>query len=1018
MLFCDVVGSTALSMVHDPEDLGALLGDYRELVADAVRSRGGYVAQYLGDGIMAYFGYPTAAEDAPHQAVAAGMDILEAVGDLRVNDSASSAVSVRVGIHTGLVVTGGTGPTSGERLVLGATPNIAAHIQAACERNSVLIGESTADLVRNAFELKAMAVQQFKGSEKRMTLFAPVRQRWQIDRFAVRASAGLTPLVGRSRELDQLREITGDRTNTGSLFVGLEGEPGLGKSRLVHELLERADPNVLWLSSSCPRHHQHSAFYCAAEWVRALRSQSELTLSPAIEDELSELLGDRLAARNRSRHVASEHRRSRAIEAVVATLLQALSRGPLALIVDDAQWIDPSSIEVLEALRGHASTVGLTGVFVYRPGEVSERVRALLDRQLNLDPLSSADAMVLARHSAGAGELSAEVLRQVVQRSAGVPLFVEELSRGADTSDEGNLTPSEMPGSLESALLARLDGTGDLRRVASLCAVVGKFFSKSLVARLAGIDEEEAGRHLAGLQEMFLIVPSSSESHAFEFRHGLVQEAAYNNTLKRDRIRIHSQVAEILLEPGSEALATNPSVVGSHLDRAGRRIDAIGCYLNAGREAANAAAHREAIGLFEAALAVIPRLEETAEPTEAELEIQVQLASSRAAALGYAHPSVREAYSRALELCETANGDFRASHTRLLDSRMSCAKKFSDLSTSKRGESSGERLFWSLWGFGAYHQARGELAEALGIGLRLIDLAGADPALELEGNFGAGSTLFFMGRFREAEGQLARGEENSEVLGRSSEVSPTGHHADVLCLCYRALGLMALGHTDEAANKAALALQLSRSHGHHFSVAYVQVVSAWLAQMRGERDAAAAAASSAIATAEEHGFPFIVAWGVPVLAWAQSPTDHEAVSRLRGVLEGYVSRGFRVAITYFKSVHAEVLLDAKRPEEALVVIREALRVGAETGERFWEAALRGQLALAHHRARTQALIKPAALLSSAFALAREQKAELHMGFLKRVAAELDMSDQDRNERYAPGAAVPTLDRDDVVFQDV
>ena len=548
VMFSDLVGSTALSSRMDPEDLREVISAYQKCVAETVQRFGGFVAKYMGDGVLVYFGYPQAHEDDAERAVRAGLELVAAVSDLKTH----APLQMRVGIATGLVIVGdliGSG-ASQEQAIVGETPNLAARLQGIAEPNSVVIAESTRRLVGNLFEFEDLGTKDLKGISGPIRAWVAVRPASVEGRFEAFHASGLTELVGRDEELELLlRRWSKAKSGEGQVVL-LSGEPGIGKSRITVALMERleAEPHTR-LRYFCSPQHANSALY-------PIINQIERAAGFAHEDTTQEKLDkfDALLARNSTPRqdaaqfaemlslpnegryptveLTPQQKRQKTLEAQISQL-EALSReNPVLMIFEDIHWIDPTTLEALGKTVERMRTLPVLLIVTHRPEFQSPWIERSYVAALNINRLGEREIIALIDCVTGNNSLPTSIRQDIVKRTDGIPLFVEEMTKavleaGAEVAGERS-SPSAVPASLHASLMARLDRLGPAKEVAQLGATVGREFSYDLLAAVAREDETQLQLSLGRLVSAGLLLPQGQfRQGSYVFKHALVRDIAY-----------------------------------------------------------------------------------------------------------------------------------------------------------------------------------------------------------------------------------------------------------------------------------------------------------------------------------------------------------------------------------------------------------------------------------------------------------------------------------------------------------
>ena len=679
VMFSDLVGSTALSARMDPEDLREVISGYQKCVAQTVQRYGGFVAKYMGDGVLIYFGYPQAHEDDAERAVRTGLELVAAVTALKTH----AALQTRVGIATGLVVVGdliGSG-ASQEQAIVGETPNLAARLQGVAKPNSVVIAESTRKLLGNLFELEDLAVQDLKGIAGPVRAWAALRQASVAGRFEAFHASGLTELVGRVEEVELLlRRWSKAKTGEGEVVL-LSGEAGIGKSRLTAALLERiaSEPHTR-LRYFCSPQHTDSAFYpIIGQMERAAGLQRDdaslakldkldaLVAQTSTSKEDVALFAELLSLPNDGRYptldLTPQQRRQKTLQALTAQLSSLAGQQPVLMIFEDVHWIDPTSLEAFKKSVDQIKALSALLIVTFRPEfiapwEGQSRITGII-----LNRLKERDAAAIVASLAGNKELPADVLSEIVERTDGVPLFVEEMTKAvleAESESDARKTtaavPSSsaaVPASLHASLMARLDRLGPAKEVAQIGAVIGREFSHALLAAVVSEPEADLLSTLERLTAAGLLLRQGVPPHAiYLFKHALIQDAAYGTLLRGPRRALHARIAETLESQFPDIAQTQPELVARHCTDAGLIEKAAGLWGKAGQRSLERSALVEAVAHFERALGQIATLPATRAIRREEIKLQLALASTLFHVKGYTAPETIAAFDRADAMME------------------------------------------------------------------------------------------------------------------------------------------------------------------------------------------------------------------------------------------------------------------------------------------------------------------------------------------------------------------------------
>ena len=980
VLFADLASSSTLSEQLDAEDYRDLIHAYQSASVSAVTRYGGHVAQYLGDGVLVYFGYPEADEDAARFAVEAGLDLVQRVSALNGTRWPRHSISARVGIATGMVVAGFTASGSGaQTLAFGQTPNIAARLQGEAAPGAVVLSADTHTLVDGYFEFESLGERTLKGIGHSIKLYRAIRPRSVRNRFDIALGRGLSAFHGRARELAQLAAGL-ERASHGVHAISISGEAGVGKSRLVHEFHRSLlNQRVHWLQCSCSPNAEATPLSAVLDAVTTLAgilpeeddnqkldrleklaAVCQLDVAetlPTLASLLAVKVGDRYAAPGGD----ANEQRERTLS-LLAELLTGAARyhGQMCFCIEDLHWVDPSTLDLLAQLKSVAASAPLLVLTTFRPQFDATVLAALRPDALELQRLAPEAVVAVAQDIAGDRILPREVLDAVVSQTDGVALFVEEwtksllesgaLRREADRYVRtGQLDELHVPRTLQDSLSARLDRLGSARTAAQVASVLGREFDIATLSNVAEAKPEALTAELVRLCDAGLLTRDEVEGR-YSFRHALLCEAAYTTLLKRTRRRLHARTAAVMLEMLPELADTRAELIAHHLSEAGDARAATEYWRRAAQHAMDRSAFREASHHVRRGLQLIEALEEGTERDEAELALQLVAGPVFVRTEGYAAPEVEQAYVRAFELCGRLSESGRGSESvRRMGEQFQYASEF--MVTGVDGQSpESQKVFWVLWGLGAHHQSRGEHSDALAKAEHLLRLAADDPALMLEANFGTGSTEYMMGRLTSAQKHLAAGVDCYRSLHRRLNTSPPGHHPEVLCANYLGLTLWHLGFVEKAFESSDEAIALARESDHPFSIGGALTSRAWMEQMNGDVQAARATAADAIEIGERFAIPVLQAFGGPVLAWAaakEGAAEAAAVELEKG-LEQYRQQGYGAMQTYFLGLLAECWMLAGRFDDAMSTVEVAQRCAIATGERAWEPELhrlRGELRL-------------------------------------------------------------------------
>lgn len=950
VLFCDLVGSTELAGRLDPEELREIVVAYQRWAAEVVERYGGYVAQYLGDGILAYFGYPLAHEDDPVRSVYSGLAIIEAVQDLNRQEKrrARPPLAVRVGIHSGTVVAGEVGGGGRrEQLAMGQTPNVAARLQGLAEPNTLLVSGIVARLVEGFFECQPLGTRELKGLSEPIEVLRPIRATRVRTRFDVSRSRGLGPMVGRAAELGLLMQRFQAVRSARGRTVLVTAEAGIGKSRLVEELRVRTsgDPRR-WLVAGGSPYHQDTPFHPLVDLVRQLLGVAPE--SPAGEQfaALRDLLGRLddppadalvlLAAllslppnpEQPSFQGTPQQLKERTQEVLAWVLLRMTEAEPITLVVEDLHWVDASTLEFLGLLMQRSAAARLLVVLTARPSFTPAWGKHSRLSRIALDPLDQHDAETMVQEVARGRRLGPAVVRQLVQRADGVPLFLEELTRtvlgaaqgGTPGDPERELPMEAIPATLEDSLRARLDQLRDVGELVQAGAAIGREFSLELVGAVVQLDESELRRRLDRLVEAELLDTRGIQpSVTYVFRHALIQEAAYGSLLTPAREALHRRIAEHIVGRFPELSAVHPEVTAHHFTQAGMPVEAVGYWEEAGRRSLKRFANVEAVAHLRRALDCLSGMGTDEPRRRRELALLTDLATALVATRGFAAPEVAEAYDRALALCEGLGG--------------------------------APELFWVLWGLGSFYQIRGPVERLLAIARQMVEEArrSQDPQLDVEAQFALGAACWISGDYRAAESTLdAVYRRCLDQPGLLERPSALGSVTGVNLMMNLALVTTVRGEVEKGRLIAAAGLDLARRAENPSVLAGALVFEAWRAQVTDDVDTARRAAEQGQEVSTD--LPFWGALAAAFHGWARARggQGREGLSTLQVAIAGLQGAGVRTITTSLRALEADVLHGEGLREEGLAAVNAALADSQVTGAHAWDAdlfRLRGKLEL-------------------------------------------------------------------------
>jgi len=944
VMFCDMVGSTALSTRLDPEDMSEVLRTFQHTCAEVIAGFDGFIARYMGDGMLVYFGYPRAHEDDAERAVRTGLGITAAMELLNktLRRDMDIEVAVRVGIATGLVVVGdivGDGPSE-EKTVVGETPNLAARLQGLARPNTVVIAPATRELLGERFEYEDIGTHRLEG-------FGGEMRAWQVVRSREAGSAidpghveGLAPLVGRDSEVALVLDRWRQANEGEGQAVLLSGEPGIGKSRITLTLRERigSEPHT-YVSYQCSPYHRNSALYPVIEQIRRVarfdRQDSddrkldklEAVVDRTVSDsgEAVALLAGLLSLSTDGRYPALEMspqgQKEAGIAAVVDQIEARAVRGPVLVSFQDLHWIDPTSLEFLDLLVERARNIPVLVLAAFRPEFTAPWTGQSHVTSLSLNRLSRKRCLELVEGITTGKPLPDSLVDQIVAKTDGVPLFVEELTKTVLNSgllDErdgryvlnGPLPPRAIPSTIQDSLMARLDQLGADKEIAQIGSVVGRQFSHELLAAVTQMPETLLDSALERLVESELVFSRGSPPETtYTFKHALVQDAAYESLLFSRRKQLHGRIARTIEENFVESAKTSPEVLAHHYTEAGETIKAVDYWLKAAENASDRSANVEAANHLRMGLGLLEALPEGLERKTLELKLRIPLGAALITLKGAGSAEVEQVYARALELC-----------AELPESPLHFA------------------AHWGWWRLSMNFRTGQERADKL---LALAQNLG-DPGLLMQAHHCLWATMFMLGNQSGCYQHIIEGLElYDEERHRAHASVYGGHDARVCGHGEAALALWLLGFPDQALARVRVANDCARVLSHAGSVAHAMDIRVMLHHYLRNGDKVRTIAEAMIAFGEEKGFPDYVAKGIFFGGWALI-TLNRADAGLADLLKGIEMQraiGTKEDFPVYFDMLAEAYRIGGQGEQALTQLDEAFAVADESGIHYWDAEL-------------------------------------------------------------------------------
>ncbi len=872
VLFCDLVDSTPLSRQLDPEDLREVMRAYYESCGHVIERFGGYIAQYLGDGLLVFFGYPQAHEDDAQRAVRAGLGIIDAIEQVNLELAVRYGVelAVRLGCHTGLVVVGEVvGESRHELMAMGDTPNIAARLQSAAAPNTLLVGAPTYQLLGGLFDCLPLGTPHLKGVAGPLDVYRVLHEgtaRTRLD--AAAGAAGLTPLVGRAPELAMLEERWAQAQAGRGQVILVSGEPGIGKSRLVHALTEHVAERQAWLTAcQGSAYHQDTAFWpfidlfervvlrfdrpeTSDEKLHKLEhffAQSGLPLDDA-SPGLCSLLSIASGTTQAFNDLPPDQQKQQSMTALLSILTRRAEKQPVLFVIEDLHWVDPTTVEFLDLLVDSIRDSRILTLLTSRPEFENRWAANPIVCEMTLSRLSPHEAVELMRRVAQDKVLPDEISADIVAKTDGVPLFIEELTKTLLESGlleqqagryelAGPLPPLAIPSTLHDSLMARLDRLSATKGLAQLGATIGREFSYALVRAVSPWDEDLLREGLAQLVHAEFLYQQGTEPRAtYRFKHALIQDAAYQSLLKSSRQQHHQRIAVALEAEFPEIVETRPELIAQHYTEAGLVAQAIPYWHAAGRRALRGFANLEATNHARRGLDLLGRLPDSPDRAEQELALQLVLGPSLSFVQG---PQAVEAiYARARELARHVGGT--------------------------------PELFPALSGLAYAQIVRGRMREARALADEFLELAAAqpDPLISAVGHSMVGYSAWWQGDFISAHDHSVEGLALYDPNKFSAGKTPYNQNPGIICGYISAMAKWALGYPSQADEAMRQAIGHAKHLGDPYGVGLTLLFAAQLAQLRREPEAARSLAGEAIAVAAEHGLFAVELWCLLPRGWS------------------------------------------------------------------------------------------------------------------------------------------------------
>jgi class 3 adenylate cyclase/tetratricopeptide (TPR) repeat protein len=940
IVFVDLVGSTPLSERIDPEEFFAIIRSYRDICDEKIRQYGGHIARLVGDGLLAYFGVPQAHENDPERAVRASLAIAAAIKErkFQISDRSFLRLRVRIGVNTGFVVVGSVpGEPPDRREVFGSSAHVAARLQAIAGENGVVIGAATYELIRGIFDCVSLGRRRLKGVND------PV-EAWRVNavtpgesRFDRSRSAPLPRMIGRTSEAGILAELW-EKSMAGSSHVGvISGEPGIGKSRLIREFRGSLDQSAIdVLSHQCSPFHVSTPFAPEIERLmratgiqeaddprlsiaklRSLLKKAMLDVDRALR-YYGALLSIPACPGYEPADLGAPSERERAFQAIAETLAVASRNKPIITISEDVQWIDPTSITLLKRTIARCARERVLFLVTHRDDYEPTWLSGPTVRSIPLQKLTEAECERMVATIEGAERVSRRITRQIVERTDGVPLFIEEVTRavvdsgamlnsGAGAVPKGELPAPLVPATIHDSLMERLDRLGNAKRVAQVASVFGRQFESAGVASMLSNHAGSLKRSLDALEGAGIVYRINElQRTLFAFKHAMIQEAAYGSLLKEERSELHARAAAWLVQRAATGETSPPAVLGYHYERAGNIPEAIDAWLNAGKSARRRSATKEAVAHLREGISLLSRLPPSPRRHEAELALQTNLAMAYTANAGWSDPNVYGPYSVALKLC-AKYGTIQEKTT-------------------------------VLWGVSVAKMVNCELSQALEHTRKFVELAREwrDGEATLVAYTSAMIANFYVGRLRKAAefAGLIRASYKSKEHGKL--VQKYQHDPLVVAQVYSGHIEWLLGRPRQARAACDAARRLANDIGHPFMMAFAHTIGANDHWYEGDLASNLICVEQGMKTAAEYGYPMYQVIG-PL--WAtRALTDRGpaplVIEKLCGLMAKLPPDDRCIKMPVYKTMLAQEFSRIGEQDRALALVASAEALIGQTGERW------------------------------------------------------------------------------------
>ena len=953
VLFADVANFTSMAEKLDPEDVHQLMDGCFQILMDQIHKHEGTINQFTGDGIMALFGAPLAHEDHAQRACYAALEILkglEKYGE-KLKTEFGVDFKMRIGLNSGNVVVGSIGDNLRmDYTAIGDTTNLASRMQSEARPGTVLISENTYRIARDFFRFESLGKVKVKGKAELQEIYELVKISDVQTRLDAATTKGLTKFVGRENSMASLLDAFNKVISGSGQVVGIVGEAGVGKSRLLLELKKKLpEGEYIYLEGRCIHYGSSMTYLPIIDIFRTFFDIKEEDLKISIKQKLEknildideklrkilppfqELFSLKVDDEN-FRNLDPKQKRDRTFEAILGLLIRICHSKPMVLTVEDLHWIDKTSEELLDHLIGSLTSTSILLILLYRPEYNHQWGSKSNYRKIGLSQLTNQSSTELVQAILKGGEVSPEISELILNRTSGNPLYMEELTHSLLENGSiqkkdhqftliGKASNIQIPDTIQGIIAARMDRLEDShKRTMQAASVIGREFAFRILQMITGF-REELKTYLLNLQGLeFIYEKKLFPDLEYFFKHALTQEVAYKSLLNKKRKDIHKKIGKAVEQIYAERLDEFYEMLAYHFTEGGHTEKAIRYWQRAGQRAVQLSANAEAISHLTKGLEMLKTMPDTSERIQQELILQTTLGPALMAAKGPGAPEVEKAYGRAKKLCQQVG---------------ETPQLFS--------------VLFGLWRFYIF-RARLQTARELAEQLLTFALGNQDSGFLLEARFTLGGTLFWHGDFDSAREHLEQAFDLYDTQQHHSHIFLYGQDPAVVCLSYMAFVLWILGYPDQALKKTREALNQAKECTHLFSLAYALFGAAIVHQLRRETIATQKLTEAVIKLSTDRGFPYFLVVGriLRGSSLAGQKIKKEGIEQMCQSLAVCRAQGVETNRTYYLSLLSEAYRKKRQVENGLTVLAEAQAVVENTGERWWEAELyrlKGELLL-------------------------------------------------------------------------